>query len=58
MQFLNCRQKMVLLLKMHMGRLLEKTKTMSMLAQRGFVHICTTPRWEYPFFGLEFEKLM
>ena len=34
------------------GWLLETTKITSMIAQRRFVEICTTPRWKYLLFGL------
>ena len=40
------------------GRLLETTKITSMIAQRRFVDICTSPQWKYPLFGLKFEKLI
>ena len=38
------------------GRLLKTTKITSMIAQWRFVD--TTPRWKYPLFGLDFDKLI
>jgi len=40
------------------GRLLETTRITSMIAQRRFVDICTSPQWKYPLFSLKFEKLI
>ena len=40
------------------GRLFKTTKIMSKRAQRRLDDICTSPRWQYPLFGLEFEKLI